>query len=60
MRWPLREGLISYREIARERALEQYRHDRLLWAVLAPHFSAKDRPSPPEVPAILRGNDVHA
>jgi hypothetical protein len=35
-------------------ALEDYRHQLLLWTIVAPHASKSQRARPPSIPAILR------
>jgi hypothetical protein len=35
-------------------ALEDYRHQLLLWTIVAPHAAKAQRPKPPALPAILR------
>lgn len=52
LRWPLREALLAFRELARQRALEAYRFELLLWGLTAPH--TKRRQEAPKLPAILR------
>ncbi len=51
VRWPLREALLSYVARLKEAALQVFRFESLMWAVLAPH--AKKKSNPPKVPAIL-------
>lgn len=52
MRWPVREGLLRYAYILKERARKAYEIDLLVWAALAPH--SKKQLQPPRAPEILR------
>jgi hypothetical protein len=51
-RWPVREALLAFLDHLKKEAVEQYRHECLMWAVLNPH--RKKSKSPPNVPAILK------
>lgn len=53
LRWPLREGLLSYVSRLRERARQDYYVSVLSWAVQAP-YASKDA-KPPTMPKILKG-----
>lgn len=52
MRWPIREGLLRYVYLMKERARRAYETDLMVWAMLAPH--QKKQMQPPRVPEILR------
>ena len=58
LRWPIREGLIAYRERVRELALEDWRHAMLVWAIRTQWVAKGKRPRPPAKPAIL-GRGAH-
>lgn len=49
--WPVREALLAFEERLRQQALDSYRHELLVWAVMAPH--AKKVPEAPALPSIL-------
>lgn len=49
---PLRDVFLAYIEQMRRRALERYRAELLVWAVLAPY--QKRGQSPPSIPSILK------
>ena len=53
LRWPLREAFEAMAQHLRKQALDAYRHEYIVWALLAPH--AKKQPKPPELPPILKG-----
>lgn len=53
-RWPLRSTLKAYRSAMIAAAIDEYRHQLLVWAVTAPAIPAKSRPKPPKLPAILK------
>jgi hypothetical protein len=55
-RWPVREGLLAFQRLERERSLEQYRHELTVWALIAPH--SKKKLKPPAIPAALK-KDPH-
>lgn len=46
------DALLAYYDRLRERTLEGYRHEQLLYALRAPHAARKL--DPPELPRILR------
>lgn len=46
--WPIREALLAYVDRLRQQALDSYRHELLVWALLAPH--QKKPPEPPKPP----------
>lgn len=50
--WPLRDIFLAYIERMRRRALERYRAELLVWAVLAPY--QKRAQDPPSIPSILK------
>lgn len=52
MRWPIREGLLRFVHMTKERARRAYEIDVMVWAALAPH--GKKRLDPPRIPEILR------
>ncbi len=54
MGWPLAEALEAYAQRQREEALTQYRHEQLVWAMVAPHATKGRRARPPALPRILR------
>jgi hypothetical protein len=54
IRWPLREALLSYLAHLRKEAMENYRTELLVWAVLAPY--GKRKTEPPRTPDVLRGS----
>lgn len=54
-RWPLREALEHFYLIARERALADFRHAQLIYALQAPHVAKGVTLDPPERPEILGG-----
>ena len=45
---------MSYREHCRRVAREDWHHDRLFWAILAPHMPSGKRSEPPPLPDILK------
>ena len=49
--WPLRDIFVAFSERTRQAALERYRAELLVWAVLAPY--QKRPPKPPAIPSIL-------
>lgn len=52
MGFPVRELLLAYLALLKERAREAYEHDLQVWAALAPH---QEKPTkPPRLPGILR------
>jgi len=51
MDWPLRDLFVAFVERLKDAAVERYRADMLVWAVLAPWQKSQKRP--PELPAIL-------
>lgn len=53
LRWPMREAFEAMVHRIRQKAMEAYRHEQLVWALIAPH--AKKQPKPPELPKILKG-----
>jgi len=53
-RWPLREVLLAFLERMKDRALEGYRHECLMWGVLEPHRAKEHKQKPPAVPDILK------
>ncbi len=54
VRWPLREALLAYLARLRKEAMENYRTELLVWAILAPY--AKRKTDPPRAPDILKGS----
>lgn len=50
----MEDALVAYRAWLSERELERYRHEELVWALLAPHVPRDKRSDPPEVPRVLR------
>jgi hypothetical protein len=50
--WPLRDLFLAFAERMRQAALERYRAELLVWAVLAPY--QKRPPKPPAIPSILK------
>jgi hypothetical protein len=52
--WPIREGLLAYRDALREDLTAQWRHETTAWALLAPWQASDGRTPPPEVPDLLR------
>jgi len=53
VRWPLREAVLTFYEHLRAKALDDYKFQILAYAISAPY--AKGKPSPPELPKILKG-----
>jgi len=53
MDWPIREIFLGYLAILKREAREQYHHDLLVWAVLAPH-AKRGSLKQPSVPTILK------
>lgn len=53
LRWPVREAFEAMVNLLRKQALDAYRNEYIVWALLAPH--AKKQPKPPELPKILKG-----
>jgi hypothetical protein len=51
--WGLRDVLLAYVAILKERERTKYYVDLLLWAMLAPYVKRKERP--PQLPKILKG-----
>lgn len=51
VKWPLREALLCYLERLKREALAAWRHERLMWAAIAPHTTKP--PDAPRVPRIL-------
>lgn len=60
MRWPVREALLAYVAVERDRAVTQFRHEQVLYALAAPWASKAHPIHPPKVPAILRSIDGNA
>lgn len=52
LRWPIREALISYRNLMMDAARAAYRHELLVWGTIAPH--SKKKSEPPQPPMIIR------
>ncbi|MGH9716404.1 MAG: hypothetical protein ACRD4R_06725 [Candidatus Acidiferrales bacterium] len=52
MDWPLRDLFLAFAERMRQAALERYRVDLLVWAVLAPYQKREQKP--PRIPEILK------
>ena len=44
---------MSYMEHYRRLALEQWRHDDLVWAMTAPHIAERHRKTRPKLPPVL-------
>lgn len=57
LRWPLREVLVAYVAREREVALAQYRHEEILYRLIAPYSK---NVTPPGLPGILRPPDGSA
>jgi len=55
LQWPIREGLLRYLHIMRERARWDYYVSLLAWAPQAPYAKKGDAP-PPKAPKILRND----
>ncbi len=53
--WPLREALLCYVHLLKAAAMREYRHQVLLWGLLAPH--GKEKRKPPRPPPILRAQN---
>jgi hypothetical protein len=51
--WALRDVLLAYVAILKERERTKYYVDLLLWTMLAPYM--KHRGRPPQMPKILKG-----
>lgn len=54
LRWPIREALLRYVHDLKAAALEAYRHETLIWAILSPYQKKAEKA--PDVPKILKGN----
>lgn len=52
MDWPLRDIFLAFIERMRQAAVERYRAELLVWAVLAPYQKRSQKP--PEIPSILK------
>ncbi|CAJ0862069.1 hypothetical protein R77567_01614 [Ralstonia sp. LMG 32965] len=52
MQWPVREGLLRYVYMLRERARRDYEFAVLAWAPQAPY--TKDKSAQPKLPEILK------
>ncbi|HEX7647395.1 MAG TPA: hypothetical protein VF450_08310 [Noviherbaspirillum sp.] len=52
LRWPIREGLLRYVHMLRERARWDYYVSLLAWAPQAPYIKGESKP--PKPPRILR------
>lgn len=48
-RWPIREALLAYLDKVRDEALDQFRHEMLTFAILAPWSKNAKPPKPPEI-----------
>ena len=48
----MREAFEAMVQRIRRQAIEGYRHEQLIWALLAPH--SKKQAKPPELPSILK------
>lgn len=51
-RWNIREACIAFTAYLRREALAEYRHQTIVWAMLAPH--QKEKRDAPKLPAILK------
>lgn len=50
LRWPLREGLLCFLNILREKARRNYEIELLMWSSLLPYQKEPaDMPKPPEI-----------
>jgi hypothetical protein len=56
LQWPVREGLLRYAHLLRERARKDYELAVLVWAPQAPY--TKGDVKPPPLPKILRGDSI--
>jgi hypothetical protein len=52
--WPIREALAACVLKLETKAIEQYRHEVLVWAIQAPFLERGSSRRPPALPAILR------
>jgi hypothetical protein len=50
----VREGLLAFRAIRRQRDLEQFRQERLEYLMQAPHLGKDSRLEPPRPPSWMR------
>jgi hypothetical protein len=50
----MEDALLAYRAMLCVRALEGYRHEQLVWALLVPHTPKGKKLKQPEIPRILR------
>ncbi|OGS01543.1 MAG: hypothetical protein A2V88_02645 [Elusimicrobia bacterium RBG_16_66_12] len=60
--WPLRAALRAFRDQRREKELDQYRYDLLIWTLRAPWRTSSERPPDPpawtidwQTPKVIRG-----
>lgn len=51
-RWPIREALLAYLDKVRAETLDQYRHEVLIFSMVAPWSK---NAKPPKLPEILNG-----
>jgi hypothetical protein len=51
--WPLRDVMLAFVAILKERERAKYYVDLLLWAIVAPYVKHKGKP--PQLPKILKG-----
>jgi hypothetical protein len=51
VRWPLRDALVAYSELAKKKATEAYRWEYLTWAAMSQSMKDpnKHRPKMPEI-----------
>jgi hypothetical protein len=52
MDWPLRDLFLAFIERLRQAAVERYRAELLVWAMLAPYQKRSQKP--PQIPSILK------
>lgn len=51
-RWPVREAACAFIERMKEQAGRAFRHEQLIWALLAPH--AEKKTEAPKLPDLLK------
>jgi hypothetical protein len=51
--WPVREGLLAYRERLRAEQRDEWQFEVLVYALLAPWQKEGSRTAPPDVPDLL-------
>lgn len=48
MTWPVRDGLICLEHKIKQNAIETFKHQQLIWALLAPHCKDAEQPTAPD------------